>query len=60
MITIYTKDFCPFCSQAKALLENNNIPFEEINIGNDEEAKQFVLGQSAGRFNQTKNRGIKC
>jgi len=45
MITIYTKDFCPFCSQAKALLENNNIPFEEVNIGKDEEAKQFVLGQ---------------
>ena len=45
MITLYTKDFCPFCFQAKALLEKNNIPYEEVNIGNDQEAKQFVLDQ---------------
>jgi len=43
MITIYTKDFCPFCTQAKTLLEQNNIPFEEVNIGTDSQARDFVV-----------------
>jgi glutaredoxin 3 len=30
MYTIYSKPTCPFCDQAKALLEKNNIPFQVI------------------------------
>ena len=45
MITLYTKDHCPFCSQAKALLEQNDIPYEEVNIIKDPTAKQFVIGE---------------
>jgi len=45
MITLYTKDHCPFCAQAKALLEQNNISFEEVNIIKDPTAKQFVLAE---------------
>jgi glutaredoxin len=45
MITLYTKDHCPFCSQAKALLEQNDIPYEEVNIIKDTTAKQFVIGE---------------
>lgn len=32
--TIFTKDGCPFCAKAKALLEDKGVKFEEIVIGN--------------------------
>lgn len=31
-ITIYTTDYCPYCSRAKSLLQTKNLPFEEINL----------------------------
>tara|TARA_Y100000385_G_C12611246_1_gene433056 strand:+ start:132 stop:395 length:264 start_codon:yes stop_codon:yes gene_type:complete len=45
MITLYTKDHCPFCTQAKTLLNNNSIPFEEVNIGLDSGARDFVVNE---------------
>jgi len=35
-IIVYTKDYCPYCRQAKALLQSKGVEFEEINIGEDE------------------------
>ena len=32
-VVIYSKDYCPYCDQAKRLLKLRDIPFEEINIG---------------------------
>lgn len=43
MLTLYTKNNCGYCLQAKALLKNNNIPFEEVNIETDTNAKEFVI-----------------
>ena len=31
--TIWSKYHCPYCGQAKALLKNRGIPFEEKKIG---------------------------
>lgn len=31
-IKVYSKNFCPYCDKAKALLSANNIAYEEINI----------------------------
>ena len=31
--TIWSKYHCPYCDQAKALLKNRGIPFEEKKIG---------------------------
>lgn len=45
MLTVYSKNHCPFCDQAKALLKNKNIPFEEIKIDEVAEAKEFVLAE---------------
>ena len=33
MITVYSKNNCPFCDRAKALLESKGIPYEERKIG---------------------------
>lgn len=45
MITVYTKDFCPFCVQAKTQLQDMNITFNEINIDLDKAAKAFIKDQ---------------
>jgi glutaredoxin len=45
MLTLYTKNNCGYCLQAKALLKNNDIPYEEVNIETDESAKTFVINE---------------
>lgn len=45
MLTVYSKNHCAFCDQAKALLKNKNIPFEEIKIDEDADARTFVLSE---------------
>ena len=34
-VTLYTKSNCPYCHQAKALLERKGVPFRDIEITND-------------------------
>lgn len=46
MLTIYSKNHCPFCDQAKALLKSRSIAFEEVKIDENEEARNFIV--SAG------------
>ena len=43
MLTVYSKTVCPFCVNAKNFLKSKDIPFEEINIEKDEQARQFIL-----------------
>lgn len=45
MLTVYSKTVCPYCVNAKNYLKSKNIPFNEINIEQDAEAKKFVLEQ---------------
>ncbi len=34
MLTLYTKDYCPYCIKAKNLLSSIGATYEEINITN--------------------------
>lgn len=45
MITIYSKYNCPYCVQAKQYLENNNINYREVNIEQDNAAREFVVSR---------------
>lgn len=45
MLTIYSKNNCPFCVMAKNYLESKNINFREINIEEDLEAREFIQRQ---------------
>lgn len=45
MITIYSKNNCPFCVNAKNFLQAKHIAFEEILIDQDDQARQFVLSK---------------
>ena len=46
MLTIYSKTVCPYCVNAKNYLKSKDIPFREINIEQDSEAREFI--QSRG------------
>ena len=40
--TVWSKDSCPFCVQAKALLESRGIEFEERNVNKDWTKEQLL------------------
>ena len=45
MITVYSKNNCPFCTQAKMFLSQKNIPYSEVKIDENPQAKEFVLSK---------------
>jgi glutaredoxin len=42
MIEVYSKDFCPFCKDAKALIESKGYEYTEIKIGRDISREEFL------------------
>ena len=45
MITVYSKDNCPFWDRAKALLESKDIPFKVIKMEDEPSAREFLMDQ---------------
>ena len=45
MLTVYSKNNCPFCVKAKHLLETKGIAFEEVKIDETPEAREFVVAE---------------
>ena len=45
MLTVYSKNNCPFCVMAKNYLQSKNINFREINIEQDAESREFIQRQ---------------
>jgi glutaredoxin len=45
MLTVYSKNHCPFCEQAKELLKRKDIPFEVVKIDENNEAREWLLEQ---------------
>jgi len=48
-IIIYSKEICPYCVRAKALLTRKNAAFEEIKITTDAQ-KEEMIQKSGGRM----------
>ena len=48
-IVIYTKDICPYCVRAKALLQRKGKIFREIKIS-DDATKEEMVKKSSGRM----------
>lgn len=48
-ITIYTKDYCPYCVKAKTLLKRKGAAFSEIDITRDEALQKEMVEKSGGR-----------
>ncbi len=47
-VEIYTKDVCPYCTRAKALLQKKGVAYEEIDV-EDDEAKRAWLVEATGQ-----------
>ena len=45
MITVYSKNNCPFCDRAIALLESKGIKFETIKMEDNPDAREFLMDQ---------------
>ncbi len=42
-VTVYSTPTCPFCKQAKAFLNDNNIPYTDIDVSaNHDEAQEMI------------------
>ena len=48
-ITLYTKDYCPFCAAAKALLARKGAPVIEIDILAHPERRAEMIQKAGGR-----------
>lgn len=46
MLTIYTKDYCPYCVKAKTLLSSLGATYEEIDVTNDQDTLMKIMEKS--------------
>ncbi len=44
-VTIYSTTYCPYCKRAKALLNQLNVPYEEINLEDDPALRDELTAQ---------------
>jgi glutaredoxin 3 len=65
-VTVYTTDFCPYCTSAKTLLAKRSIEYDEVNLARDPDGRnklseltgmitfpQIVIeGESIGGFQE--------
>ena len=47
-IIIYTSNNCPYCINAKSLLERKNQEFHEINVADNQELRMEMMEKSGG------------
>ncbi|MBA2347566.1 MAG: glutaredoxin [Solirubrobacterales bacterium] len=45
-VTLYSTDRCPFCIQAKKLLDKRGIPYEEINLARDPDGRNELVART--------------
>ncbi len=48
-ITVYTKENCPFCVRAKALLARKGVAFEEVKVEGRDELRTWLVEASGQR-----------
>ena len=49
MLTLYTKDYCPYCVLAKNLLSSLALDYEEIDITHDQDTLMEIVKKSGMR-----------
>ena len=45
-VKIYSTPTCPFCIRTKQFLKDNNIPFEDTDVSNNDEAAEEMIKKS--------------
>ena len=49
-VLIYTKTHCPYCTKAKALFNKKSISYREVDISDNEAARNEMISKSGGRM----------
>ncbi len=49
-VIVYSTEYCPYCRQAEALLKRKGIPFENIDVTNDQSMREKLVEMSGGRM----------
>ncbi|AXQ96896.1 glutaredoxin 3 [Pseudoalteromonas piscicida] len=49
-VVIYTKDYCPFCHRAKALLGAKGVTYTEYDIGAQPELRDEMIEKANGGY----------
>jgi len=50
MITMYSTTWCGYCKRLKSALDREGVLFKEVNIEEDPEAAEFVMGVNGGNM----------
>jgi glutaredoxin 3 len=48
-VEIYTTPYCPFCIEAKALLQRKGVAYTEIDVGRHRERRSEMVERAQGR-----------
>jgi glutaredoxin 3 len=48
-VEVYTTNYCPFCTRAKALLDRKGVTYEEIDVGDDDALRARMVERAGGR-----------
>ena len=48
-ITVYTTDYCPYCTSAKRLLSTLQLPFSEVDVTGDDGARNALVERTGRR-----------
>lgn len=48
-IRVYTTTWCPYCVSAKKLLDKKGLPYEEINVEDDDEKREWLVATTGRR-----------
>jgi glutaredoxin len=50
-VVVFGADWCGDCRQAKAWLRNNKVPFTDIDVEHDDDARRQAIELAKGRTN---------
>lgn len=48
-VTIYTTTFCGYCTRAKSILTREGVPFQEIDVSDDDDKRRWLVGATGQR-----------
>jgi glutaredoxin 3 len=48
-VTIYTSDYCGYCTRAKQVLERNGVPYVETDVSGDDAARRMLVERTGRR-----------
>jgi len=48
-VIIYRTEYCPYCDMAKRLFRDLEVPFEEVDVTHDAEARAALIERTGGK-----------